>query len=184
MTAESISELLHRPLYSVTVGELGTDVGKLEAKLTIILDIAACWNAVILIDEADIFLEARDNQNIERNAMVGVFLRLLEYHSGVLFLTTNRLQCFDEAFHSRINVTLRFDNLNQESKTKIWKNMIDNLFKSSMFDINIEELARIQLNGRQIRNCLQMAKTYAEDKKVQVNTEIIMKSLTFIGIPQ
>jgi hypothetical protein len=34
----------------------------------------------------DIFLERRTEQDIKRNAMVGIFLRLLEYHQGVLFL--------------------------------------------------------------------------------------------------
>ena len=37
---------------------------------------------------------------------VGVFLRLLEYHQGVLFLTTNRVKSFDSAFHSRIRSCL------------------------------------------------------------------------------
>ena len=34
----------------------------------------------VLIDEADIFLERRSDNDIVRNAMVGIFLRLLEYH--------------------------------------------------------------------------------------------------------
>jgi SpoVK/Ycf46/Vps4 family AAA+-type ATPase len=55
----------------------------------------------MLIDEADIFLEKRSTEDIERNAVVGTFLRLLEYYDGVLFLTTNRVHNFDEAFYSR-----------------------------------------------------------------------------------
>jgi hypothetical protein len=39
---------------------------------------------------ADIFLERRSENSIHRNALVSVFLRLLEYHQGILFLTTNR----------------------------------------------------------------------------------------------
>eukprot|EP01121_Diplochlamys_sp_Union-15-3_P020757 TRINITY_DN8186_c0_g2_i2.p1 TRINITY_DN8186_c0_g2~~TRINITY_DN8186_c0_g2_i2.p1 ORF type:complete len:521 (-),score=80.21 TRINITY_DN8186_c0_g2_i2:281-1801(-) len=90
LTAEAISELIHRPLYSVSVGELGTDTDTLEVTLRDILDVASVWNAVVLIDEADIFLERRTEHDIVRNAMVGIFLRLLEYHQGILFLTTNR----------------------------------------------------------------------------------------------
>ena len=78
MTAESIAELLKRPLYSVAIGELGTTPDKLEDKLRDILDMASRWNAVILLDEADVFLEKRADNDIHRNAMVGVFLRLLE----------------------------------------------------------------------------------------------------------
>jgi hypothetical protein len=54
----------------------------MEKKLQTVLEIATNWEAVILIDEADIFLEARNDNDIVRNAMVGVFLRLLEYHQG------------------------------------------------------------------------------------------------------
>jgi hypothetical protein len=41
---------------------------------------------------------------IERNALVSVALRILEYHRGVLFLTTNRIKTFDEAFLSRFSI--------------------------------------------------------------------------------
>ena len=35
------------------------------------------------------------------NAVVGVFLRVLEYFNGLLFLTTNRIDDIDEAIVSR-----------------------------------------------------------------------------------
>jgi len=70
----------------VSVGELGTSTIDLEEKLREILEIASVWDAVVLIDEADIFLEKRTEEDIKRNALVGIFLRLLEYHQGVLFL--------------------------------------------------------------------------------------------------
>ncbi|CAB5386482.1 unnamed protein product [Rhizophagus irregularis] len=59
LTAEAISKYLYRPLYAVSVRELGTSVVELEHKLSEILEVASIWNAVILIDEADIFLERR-----------------------------------------------------------------------------------------------------------------------------
>jgi SpoVK/Ycf46/Vps4 family AAA+-type ATPase len=62
---------------------------------------------VVLIDEADIFLEKRTTTQIDRNAVVGTFLRVLEYYNGVLFLTTNRVHDFDEAFYSRYHRTPR-----------------------------------------------------------------------------
>lgn len=51
LTAEAISESLHRPLHSISVGELGATATELEKKLNEILDVANIWNAVILIDE-------------------------------------------------------------------------------------------------------------------------------------
>jgi hypothetical protein len=37
------------------------------------------------ITQADVFLEARSSHELERNALVSVFLRVLEYHSGGMF---------------------------------------------------------------------------------------------------
>lgn len=85
LTAEAISEMLQRPLYSVSLGQLGTTPAELETKLGEILDLCGKWDALILLDEADIFLEKRsNNSSLERNAMVSVMLRLVEYFKGVL----------------------------------------------------------------------------------------------------
>jgi hypothetical protein len=58
------------PLYSVTAGELGSDIESLEATLMKVLELAARWNAVLLLDEADVFLEQRSNHEVERNKLV------------------------------------------------------------------------------------------------------------------
>jgi hypothetical protein len=36
------------------------------------------WNALLPLDEADVFLEKRSSQDILRNGLVAVFLRKLE----------------------------------------------------------------------------------------------------------
>lgn len=92
MTAEGISELLKCPLYMVSAGELGTDSRYLEGELQKILDICHAWGAILLLDEADVFLEKRNMHDIHRNALVSIFLRQLEYFQGILFLTTNRVE--------------------------------------------------------------------------------------------
>lgn len=92
LTAEGISELLKCPLYMVSAGELGTDSRYLENELQKILDICHAWGAILLLDEADVFLEKRNMHDIHRNALVSIFLRQLEYFQGILFLTTNRVE--------------------------------------------------------------------------------------------
>lgn len=37
---------------------------------------------VVLLDEADVFLEQRTLTDLQRNALVSVFLRVLEYYDG------------------------------------------------------------------------------------------------------
>jgi hypothetical protein len=125
LTAEGISEYLKKPLYMVSAGELGTDSRQLEAQLSRILDMCYGWGAVLLLDEADVFLERRSVHELQRNALVSVFLRLLEYFQGILFLTTNRVETFDEAFQSRIHIALRYNDLDRKAKRIIWKTFLD-----------------------------------------------------------
>ena len=49
-----------------------------------------------------------------------VFLRVLEYYSGVLILTTNRVGQFNKAIKSRINLSLYYPPLNEDQSLKIW----------------------------------------------------------------
>lgn len=178
LTAESIAELKKIPLYSVSVGELGTDTDELETRLRDILDVAASWGAVILIDEADIFLEKRTEKEIERNAMVGIFLRLLEYHNGILFLTTNRVQCFDPAFKSRISVALRYPELSITSRLKIWQNLLK---VADLEKIDPRPLARHEINGRQIRTYIRLAKCLAEREGREVTVGHLDEVISITG---
>ena len=126
-TAESVAELTNRPLLSLTCGDLGTDGAEVEEKLGRYLNWGLGWGAVVLLDEADVFLEQRDIADVGRNSLVSVFLRALEYYSGFLFLTTNRVNTFDEAFISRIHVALHYKPLGPEERSKIWSNNINRL---------------------------------------------------------
>lgn len=177
--SQSISELLHKPLYSVSVGELGTSVEVLEKKLADVLEIANAWNAIILLDEADIFMEKRSINDLVRNAMVSVFLRLLENYQGIMFLTTNRPDDFDPAFHSRISINIGYDELNEDSRFKIWTNLI----KASSVNLSnedIEKLSKTQMNGRQIKNCIRMGQCLAKESQTELNREIIEKVIPFV----
>ncbi|KAF7344208.1 p-loop containing nucleoside triphosphate hydrolase protein [Mycena venus] len=78
LTVEATAEYLQKPLYSVSAGELGTTPTDLAKKLTEIFSFMPIWGAVVLIDEADVFLEKRGTVSIERNAIVSIFLRQLE----------------------------------------------------------------------------------------------------------
>ena len=160
LTAEGIAELLKRPLYMVSAGELGTDPRMLEAELNKLLDLSHSWGAVLLLDEADVFLEKRTIHDIHRNALVSIFLRLLEYFQGILFLTTNRVETFDDAFHSRIHVALRYGELTARAKMTVWKMFIDRVKAKGGLgvvefqDTDLDALARNNLNGRQASDTL------------------------------
>ena len=157
LTAEAIAEMLHRPLYVVSMGELGTTPEALEERLLDILDLATPWQALVLIDEAEMLLESRSKGELVRNAMVCVMLRLLEYYSGILFLTTNRVESLDPAFQSRVQCALRYEALDEGSRGRIWEDLLAHVQGGVGGDVSIPHLAAQPLNGRQIKNCLQLA---------------------------
>lgn len=176
LTAEATAETLERPLYMVSVGELGTSPQQLEAKLSQILELADRWNAVLLLDEADIFLEQRTDHDMERNAMVGIFLRLLEYFNGVMFLTTNRVKNFDKAFHSRISLAINYDEMDSTVRRQVWVNLLTaaNIQIGGKNGIDIEKLVVMPLNGRQIKNSIRLAQTIAIAKNQSVDEPLLL----------
>lgn len=133
---------------------MATDAAKLEAQLSRIFKIASHWNAILLLDEADVFLEKRSSDLI-RNSVVSVFLRKLEYCQGIMFLTTNRIAEFDPAILSRIHVMLKYGDLTKDAATKVWELFIRNAKTSQgPANISVAELKRLvncKLNGRQVR---------------------------------
>ncbi|KAG4435642.1 hypothetical protein IFR05_008864 [Cadophora sp. M221] len=183
LTAEGISELLKCPLYMVSAGELGTDPRTLEGELQKILDIAHAWGAVLLLDEADVFLEKRTIQDIHRNALVSIFLRLLEYFQGILFLTTNRVETFDDAFQSRIHIALRYGELSPKAKKSVFKMFIERVRVLEGVDTmpfteeDYNSLARNNLNGRQIKNTIRTAQALAVNKGEPLSMEHIKRVL-------
>jgi len=182
LTAEAVSEHLHTPLYSVSVGELGTSPESLESNLQRILEIAGIWKASILMDEADVFLERRSKSDIVRNAMVGIFLRLLEYHNGVLFLTTNRIKAIDEAFSSRISIALSYGELDRVARGTVWRNFFQHFQEkegeSLADDIDLGELAEYKMNGRQIRSTVKLSQSLALYEKKPLSMEHLRSTIS------
>ena len=108
------------------------------------------------------FLERRSLHDLERNAMVAVFLRHVEYYRGILFLTTNRITAFDEAFLSRIHVALHFGELPPPARAQVWRAF---LRKAGVAEAEAEAvipgLASRAVNGRQIKNACRTAQSLA-----------------------
>ncbi|KAI1467189.1 P-loop containing nucleoside triphosphate hydrolase protein [Daldinia caldariorum] len=172
LTVECVAEFVKRPLYVVSSGDLSRSIECLESYLSRIMDLASTWNALLLIDEADIFLEQRSLHDVLRNAMVGVFLRAFEQYKGILFLTTNRVSIFDEAFKSRIHVPIRYTDLSMKSREQIWRNLCRRVPGGvNVDDAGFKELAEPNLNGRQIKNTIKVAESLAAFDGVKVGLE-------------
>lgn len=169
LTAESVAEYAQKPLYRVTCGDIGTEPEAVERYLESVLYIGTIWDCVVLLDEADVSLEERSPFDLRRNALVSVFLRVLEYYQGILILTTNRVGTFDEAFKSRIQLAMHYPVLGEAERWTIWAKIIDSLngdVDRQELKRSRDKLARCPLNGRQIRNTIKTAKQLALYEKV------------------
>jgi hypothetical protein len=179
-TAETIAAYADppRPLYPITCGDLGSQPAEIENNLRRHFKLAHRWGCVLLLDEAEVYLAERDD-DINRNGVVSVFLRTLEYYSGILFLTSNREGLIDEAFKSRIHIALRYQRIDRAGTRQIWTNILRRLnedngndkqkikiqfdetallkWAEAHFDAHDAGLRKTTWNGRQIRNAFQTA---------------------------
>lgn len=178
-TAETVADLVHKPLYPITCGDLGSTAKEVEENLKQHFTLASRWDCVMLLDEADVFLAKRKSEDLQRNSIVSVFLRIMEYYKGLLFLTTNRVGTFDEAFKSRVHISLFYADFDQRTAIKVWKTFIRQTkeaikkkgrehFKVKSEEIlqfaeeHWEENPKARWNGRQIRNAFHTAIAMAE----------------------
>lgn len=171
-TAESMAEHAKKPLYRVTCGDIGTNPEQVETYLESVLHLGLIWDCVVLLDEADVFLEERGQSDLQRNALVSVFLRVLEYYQGILILTSNRVGTFDEAFKSRIQLSLSYKKLDSAQRRKIWRNFLQRLKSLNQNDVDfddledhLDDLVKNEMNGRQIRNIITTARQLAQFRK-------------------
>lgn len=188
-TAESVAEIARKPLYPVTCGDIGTQPADVERYLNSVFHLGKMWDCVVLLDEAEVFLEQRTLQDLNRNALVSVFLRALEYHEGILILTTNRVGTFDEAFKSRIQLSLRYERLQRHQRKQIWLNFMSHLqelgeqerINFNDIELNIDELAEYPMNGRQIRNSITTGRQLAKYQQVKMGFSHLKRTIILAG---
>jgi hypothetical protein len=164
----------------LTTADIGEDQALVESNLLNWFMLANRWDAVMLIDEADIYLERRSLADTKRGMLVAgaylkflhhepstdfltAFLRAMEYCKGILFLTTNRVGSFDDAFMARIHVIQYYPELNEAARRQIWVQFFDKLERERGHTMRISDSAKsyvledratleLKWNGREIRN--------------------------------
>jgi Cdc6-like AAA superfamily ATPase len=69
-TAEGVAERFQKPLFQITCGDLGNTARDVEGELEKNFSLASRWGCILLLDEADVFLSARERKDFERNGLV------------------------------------------------------------------------------------------------------------------
>lgn len=129
-------------------GDLSTRPAELEVRLTCALQLASDWKAVLLIDEADMYLQTHSLQ-LERNNLVATFHRTLVHHDGIIFLTTNMLQNSDSAILDRIDLKLQYGDLDEPARKSLFRYHLPEA--SADLEEALTEFSKVRLSGRQVR---------------------------------
>ncbi|KAM0263528.1 hypothetical protein ACHAQJ_001147 [Trichoderma viride] len=177
-TAEAVAEKGRVPLYSMSAGALGTNPNEVEAALDRALELCRLWNAMLLLDEADVFLSARKEDTLARNELVSIFLTKLEYYQGILFLTTNRAASLDHAFQSRVDLFLPYSDLTTDARRQVWQNFIKRAGGAQRFKVDDEDydrLSLLKLNGREIKNLIKSARLLGMKNGQRVTTDRLVQ---------
>ena len=189
LTAEVVSETVKTPLFKISASQLGLNAEELEDNLTQILRKAERWDAVLMIDEANAYIHSR-GINIVQNAIVGVFLRLLEYYKGTLFLTTNKISKdgehidIDDAILSRCNAVITYEIPDYLFRKKIWVEQCK-LLAITLDDSLLDVLAKkYEVSGRSIRNLLRLIHRFSKATDTPMTEKLFDRFSKFIPMTQ
>lgn len=150
-----------------------------EHNLGVTMRRANRWNAVLLLDEADVYIRKRD-VDLQQNAIVGAFLRVLEYASCILFMTTNLEESVDDAITSRCIAKLRYAAPGVEDQRRIWR-ILSDLNGLKMEDKDIRKVAERypHLTGRDVKNLLKLSSFIAASNGKVLDAKTVETAMIF-----
>ncbi|KAL3421660.1 hypothetical protein PVAG01_05816 [Phlyctema vagabunda] len=164
MTAETLAKSQRRRLLRIDASDFQhNDPAQVSSAFKKFFHMATSWGYLLLLDEADVFLQSRKHDEQNQNALVSILLQELEYFHGVLIMTTNRIVSVDYAVQSRIHYAVRFTDLDRSQIDRIWATFRKQLTTSNCteneqakiddwFNIAKHSMKTTKFTGRDIRN--------------------------------
>ncbi|KAF3009105.1 hypothetical protein E8E14_009766 [Neopestalotiopsis sp. 37M] len=174
-TAECLSRKFGVALYIVTTGDLGVEPNMFDQKLHETFTRAANWNAMVLLDDVDLYACERVGYNHEQSALLPTFMRRLEYSDCLTFISMISWNDADPALRSRIHLAISFPMFSFASQQEIWLRFIKSLpqnpaskrllttFVDDELD-GLDEGEHKNMNARQIKNCMDVALVLARNQ--------------------
>jgi hypothetical protein len=96
-----------------------------------------------------------------------------------MFLISNRIHDFDTAFESRIHLTIHYPPLDIPSRLHVWKTFVQmGDLETRLSDKDLKTLAKIEVNGRQIKNIIKTARLLSKQEKAPLameHVEMVLK---------
>lgn len=180
LTAEVYAELVKRPLYEVASGQLGSHADQLDERLDEVLRRSIDLDMPLVINEADVFVRPR-NDDVVQNAICATFLRQLEYHQGLVFLTTNREA--DEAIRSRCVAEISFGVPSSGDRRRLWEVQLRE-FGVTLDEHQITLLVKRMptVVGRDIQNLLRLTIRVCAAHKLELTAQRLVENAVFKSI--
>lgn len=183
LTAEVYSEIIERPLYSLSTVTLGLTPEKVAESLKRVFEQAQRWNAVLLLDESDVFVTQRGT-DLTRDAIVAEFLRVLEYFTGLAFLTTNRSNTIDEAILSRCAAIVPYSLPSRENAKLVWEKIAEInqvVLGKELIDQLVDTFPKAA--PRDIKMLLRLVLRVSKAKEVEIDLELFKRYAVFRSMP-
>lgn len=186
--AEATAEMMRKPLYRVTCGDIGTEPDQFKNHLNSVFKLATLWGCIVLFEDADVFLAqctcTADDRH--RNDLSSVFTHTLDRHGGIVILTSTRSATFDGALMSRVRLRVNHGPLDKLQRKELWREIFAQESKvHSGFNIDklmphLDFLSEFEMDGRQIRNSVKTARQVSTSymhKRKTVNLEHVMQAI-------
>ncbi|WP_284124226.1 ATP-binding protein [Parerythrobacter aestuarii] len=181
LAASWLAGKLMLPIYRVDLAAVSSKyIGETEKNLAALLAKAEEQDLVLLFDEADSLFGKRtdisDSNDRFANAQTNYLLQRIETFSGIVILTSNAKNRFDEAFTRRIDAIVDFNQPEVEERYALWLAHL-----GSAHALSGSELSRLaafaDLTGGHIRNVVLMAAVLARAKDGVIDYLLILEAL-------
>lgn len=184
LTAEIYAEIIQKPLYRLQTAELGTNANQIEDHLKKVLNRTLEWDCPLLLDEADVFIAERNLTNLNQCAIVAAFLRILEYHNGLIFMTSNRKNIIDEAILSRCSAIISYDFTPTKAEViKVWK-LMAKTFQTTIDDKLLEEIYTSfhHIAPRDVKMLLRLTLRLAQKRNLPLSIQLLKECAAYRDI--
>lgn len=160
LIARKIAKALRKTLKELTTAELeSSEPGQYERNLKAHFE-AAGKDGVIFLDECDALIQSRQGMGQILSGQNNFLLKCIEGFEGILILATNRIDSLDAALERRISLTVEFPTPDFEARKLIWKAHLPAKLPLEEV-ITIDDLAKFELTGGQIKNAVLNAARFA-----------------------
>ncbi|RKK88613.1 hypothetical protein BFJ68_g14221 [Fusarium oxysporum] len=191
--AEALAEVARKPLYRLTPYEIGIELNQVENNIKEAFYLGDIWNAVILLDDCDIFLGQGQNQTLSGNSIASIILEAIDNYSGiVVFTMEGTSDLYQSALRDRGQLVslLRLTRLGtlplgktigafrSNNDHKVSNNFGDDNFA----DILPDDYSNMYLSRREIQTMLQTAEKFASYEKEVMNASHVKQAAKVLAI--